>query len=247
MPVEHHLRDLPIHRYGVELAPGDYARIRLSQKGADMSVALSSPSGQEILEFDSPSGIWTKWISVIAEVAGIYTFEIRPREVSEVAVGGYGIELTELRPATADDRLRIDAEHTAARAFLHLREARPENLKQALPLFGKALEIFRSLSDRHQEAIILYGIGMAHHIGKQPAKAAPAFEQSRELWRETGDLPHEGLALNQIGRVRDAQGDVSGALTAFQEGLPLAKATGDSDLECTLLYKIGTASCRERV
>ena len=55
-----------------------------------------------------------------------------------------------LRPATAEDRVRVDAEWTAAQAFLYRRAARPEDLKQALLLYGKALETFRRQGDRLQ-------------------------------------------------------------------------------------------------
>jgi CHAT domain-containing protein/uncharacterized protein HemY len=237
--LEHNLRDLPVHRYGVELAPGEYARLRIAQAGADLSVALSSPSGQEILEFDNPSDLnRTKWISVIADAAGVYTFEILPREACDVATGRYGIALVELRPATAEDRLRTGAEWTAARAYLHLREVRSEDLSQALVLYGKALETFRSLNDRPQEAATLYGIGMVRYIGNEPAEAAAPFEQSREIWREVGDPRQEGMALNQMGRTRRLLGDAPGALAAFNEGLPLARATGDHALECTLLLNL---------
>ncbi|HEY2740004.1 MAG TPA: tetratricopeptide repeat protein, partial [Thermoanaerobaculia bacterium] len=145
----------------------------------------------------------------------------------------------ELRPATAQDRLRTDAEWTAARAFLHLREVRPENLAQSLALYGKALESFRSLGDRAWEAAMLYGIGMVHYIGNQPADAASAFEQSLEIWREVGNRRQEGMTLNQIGRTRGLLGDAPHALAAFQEGLPLAREAGDFDLECTLLHNLG--------
>lgn len=237
---EHHFRDLPAHRYGVELAPGDYARIRVSQGGADMSVVLSAPSGQEILELDNPSDRnRIKWVSLIAETAGVYTFEIRPKDAVEAAVGRYGIELVELRPATDEDRLRIDAEWTAARAYLNWRGARPEDLKQALALYQKALETFRDLGDLREQAGALYGLGMVHYVAKQPADAADAFEQALTLWRQVGDPRQEGLTLNQIGRARRALGDTSRALTAFQDGLPLAREAGDADLECTLLYNLG--------
>jgi CHAT domain-containing protein/tetratricopeptide (TPR) repeat protein len=237
---EHGFRDLKLHRYGVELAPGEYARIRVSQRGADMSVILSSPGGRKILEFDNPSDAnGTKRISVIAEEAGVYMFEIRPREASDAAVGSYAIELTERRPATAEDRLRNGAEHTAAQAYLLQRESRPEDLKQALALYRKALATFRSLKDRLQEAATLYGIGMVHYIGNQPADAVSAFEQSLEIWREVGDRRQEGMTLNQIARTAGRLlGDVPRALAAFQEALPLAQETGDLDLQCTLFHNL---------
>jgi len=238
--LEHRFRDQPSHRYRVELAPGEYARIRIAQSGADLSVALLSPSGQEVLEFDNPSdGNRTKWISVIAEAAGAYTLEIRPREASDAAAGSYEIELTELRPAGTEDRLRTDAEGTAARAYLALREGRPENLAQALVLYRKALETFRTLEDRPQEASTLYAIGIVHYIANQPTDAETAFEQARAMFQGVGDRRQEGMALNQIGRTERLLGDVPRALAAFEEALPLAEAAGDLDLECTLLHNSG--------
>jgi CHAT domain-containing protein/tetratricopeptide (TPR) repeat protein len=237
--LEHGFQDMPSHRYGVELAPGDYANLRVSQEGADMSVALSSPSGQELVVLDNPSDRnGSKRVSVVAEAAGIYTFEVRPREGSDAVVGRYGIELMELRPATAEDRLRTEADWTASRAFFHLLEARPENLAQALILYGKALEIFRSLNDPAGQASTLYGIGLVRFIGNQPAEALAVFEQCRELWREVDDSRQEGRALNQIGRTRRLLGDAPRALAAFQEALPLARAAGDGELQGTLLHNL---------
>lgn len=239
MVLEHDLQGKPFRRYGVELASGELARIRISQTGGDLFVALFSPAGEEILEFGQPADRnATKWISVIAETAGVHSFEIRPLEASESAVGRYGIELTERRPATAEDHIRTDAEWTTARAYLHLRQRRPESLAQALVLYRRALETFRSLNDRPRQAAALYGIGLVHYIGSQPADAAAPFEQSREIWREVGHPRQEGMALNQIGRTRRLLGEASRAVEAFHEALPLARAAGDRDLECTLLLNL---------
>ena len=237
--LEHRLRDLPSHRYGVDLAPGEYARIRISQRGGDLSVLLFSPSGQELLRFGQPPDRGaTKWISLIAETAGVYTLEILPAMPSETAVGHYVIELMELRAVTAEDRLRTDAEWTAARAVQHLLRERPEELAQALVLYDKALATFRSLGDRSGEAATLYAIGLAYWLGNQPADAMAAYEQSRKVWWEVGDPRQEAMTLNQIARTRRLLGDAPGALAAFQEALPLARANGDLALECALLHNL---------
>src|SRR5262245_45805553 len=53
---ERHLTKKETHSYLLRLEAGDYVRVAAEQRGVDLALRLSSPSGERIAEIDSPTG-----------------------------------------------------------------------------------------------------------------------------------------------------------------------------------------------
>ncbi|HEX4966217.1 MAG TPA: CHAT domain-containing protein [Thermoanaerobaculia bacterium] len=228
------------HLYGVRLTAGDYARITVTQQGADVTTTLRSPAGQELIEMDGPADRYSvEAVPVVAQESGLFLLEVRPRTPSEAETGGYRIALAILRPATADDRLRTETEWTAARAYQLSRKGRPEDLPEILAGYGRALETWQRLGDTAEEAALHYRIGLALLIiGGRPAEALPSFEKSLALDRARADTRETAKALNQIGRVCRLLGASQRARTAFAESIALWRQTGEADSEGSVLNNL---------
>jgi len=83
-----------------------------------------------------------------------------------------------------------------------------------LPLFERALELYRTLGDTRGEAEALFWIGCLHQfIRRDNETAVPYLERSCRLAAHTGDKPtwsealrHLGIAAHTAGRLDEARG-----------------------------------------
>ena len=239
VPQERRFQEAFPHRYTVQVAAGEYARIIVLQQGADAEVAVTSPSGQEIAKVDNPGERnGPEVVSILGEAAGAYTLEIRPRTPVEAEIGGYRIEWEVLRQATAEDRIRAEAESLTTRASQLSLQGRPEDLAGALDGYRRALVLWQDLGAISELASTHYLIGMTLYLGKQSDRALLAFEKALELWRESGDLRGMAKSLNQIGRTCRFLGDSRRALGSFQESISFSRQAGDMDWEGAALHNL---------
>lgn len=92
------------HQYEVKLSSGQLLKLIVTQNGADVVVVVFDPSGKQIIEEDSPSGIQgQEKVMFQAQADGTYRIEVRPFDKAG-AVGGYEIKVEELRVATAEEK-----------------------------------------------------------------------------------------------------------------------------------------------
>ena len=238
-PIERTFQDRASHRFNVRLESGDYARVLIEEKGGDLWVVVTSPAGDSVFEADSPVDRSSREVvSLLAEPAGPYTLEVKPRTAAEAEVGGYRIWLETLRPATPEDRLRLEAERTNASAYCRWLERRPEEVAKVLADYRRALEIWDRLGDSAEQASSYYRIGLVYFLGNQPAEASPAFQRALEIWRSLEDTRQTAKVLNQVGRTRQVLGDTPGALLAFQESIALAQEAGATDIQAVTLNNL---------
>jgi tetratricopeptide (TPR) repeat protein len=82
-----------------------------------------------------------------------------------------------------------------------------------LPLFERALELYRAVGDPRGEAEALFWIGCLHQVIRRDNETAvPYLEQSRQLAAQVGDKPtgsealrHLGIAAHMAGRLDEAR------------------------------------------
>ena len=102
--------------YAVVLQEDQYIRLVVDQKGIDLGVRVTDPSGRRIGDFDSPSTAGgPETVAFIAESPGTYRLELQPLdEFRNPAPGQYEIRIVELRKAT-DSELRSGRTQLALR------------------------------------------------------------------------------------------------------------------------------------
>jgi tetratricopeptide (TPR) repeat protein len=157
----------------------------------------------------------------------------RAREVYERAVFGGDIS------ALADAEQGLDAvEADAALArglILHARfqsasadaGSLPGEDPAELPLFERALELYRALGDTRGQAEALFWIGCLHQfIRRDNETAVPYLEQSCRLAAQTGDKPTWSEALRHLGIAAHAAGRLDEARERLEESSRLRREVG---------------------
>ncbi len=228
-----------IHRFRISLNAGLYLRVAISQQGIDVTAAVLDPDGRKVARVDRPNGAYgMEPVSVIAEAAGEYQIEVRPASRFS-APAGYVITASELRKATSDDMRRVEAEYMVNEGE-ELRGAETaDSLSQAVEKFEKAAAIWRSLGERYEEAVAIYGRGWSYQSLGDYYNAIRDYRQSASQMEALQDRNGEAVAnaalawaYIYVGENQQAQAHFRLALQTYQ---PLGNLRGQS----IALYGIG--------
>lgn len=224
------------HDYTFELATDHYARIEVEQKGLDVYLELFDPGGSLLTEVDSPTGTeGTEAASVVGEPGGAYRLAVVSSD-PEAEPGGYVIRLTEPRPATEENRIRVATERVFHQGET-LRRARKS--EEAIPLYREALSGWRSLEDATGEAQALHRLGWMLGRSRRYEEGLGTLNSARELFQQTGDRRMEGGTLNLIGRIHLRLGDPRQALEAHRRALEIFEQLGNLEGRAAALDNLG--------
>jgi CHAT domain-containing protein/tetratricopeptide (TPR) repeat protein len=246
-PVESELAPGQAHAYRVELGEGQYLHAVVIQMGIDAAVLAFGPDGKRVAEVDSPNGReGPEPIYLVAGVAGFFRIEVRGIEKG-APPGRYSIRIEEVRPATPQDRGRIQqleqqqlvarlaAEGDALRA-----QQTAESWRASLEKYQAALEIFRMLGDRRNQAITLERIGgVCLKLGEH-RRAQQVMAEAAALTRSIGEMVGLEISLNTLGNAHEALQEYGKALACYEEALQVARTSGNRAGEAKSLSNIGT-------
>jgi CHAT domain-containing protein/Tfp pilus assembly protein PilF len=240
-PIERELAGGQKHTYRIEMSEGQYLRLVVKQRGIDMVVHLYGPDGKRVAKGDK----FTSWFSLetlqwIAESSGDYRLEAMPSEKG--AVGRYEIRIEVLRPATAQDRLRMAAERLQDEAMDLRGKRAAESSRQAMAKFLEAARIFQEAEDGYKAASALYDAGytLSGLLG-EPRKARDYYEQALNTFSglQNGDYKTEiAITQGQLGWVYNAIGEKQKAIDTLRQSLAHYRAIGDRVNEAEGLDKL---------
>src|SRR5262245_50214317 len=96
-----------------------------------------------------------------------------------------------------------------------------------LPLFERAIELYRALGDVRGEAEALFWIGCLHQVIRRDNETAvPHLERSGQLAAQTGDKPTESKALRHLGIAAHLAGRLDEARERLEESSRLRREIG---------------------
>jgi tetratricopeptide (TPR) repeat protein len=96
-----------------------------------------------------------------------------------------------------------------------------------LPLFERAIELYRALGDARGEAEALFWIGCLHQVIRRDNETAvPELERSCQLAAQVGDKPTQSEALRHLGIAAHAAGRLDEARQRLQESSRLRREVG---------------------
>ena len=116
--------------------------------------------------------------------------------------------------------------------------------------YGEALEIWRSIGDKHEIANALYNDSFQWAVALDPTASDPdgigfaEMEEALALYREVGDQHGLATALWGIGNYRYFHGDPNHGVPEAREALELFRRVGDQTMEAWSLHMIGTGLIR---
>ncbi|MFP3939000.1 MAG: CHAT domain-containing protein [Thermoanaerobaculia bacterium] len=233
---EHRLAARERHHYRLALERGQFASVAVEQRGLDVVVRLFAPSGELVTEVDSPTG--ARGVERVTEVAaedGAYRVEVEAF-AGGAEDGSYAIGIEALRPATDEDRPRVEAQRAFARGEGLRRERRYE---EALAEYESAQETWSSLGDRDGVATALYRTAWMLHELERLDEAVERYRGALDLFRELGDARREAALSNRLGRALLLLGRLADAGASHRRALELFAELEDRRGEAAAANNLG--------
>lgn len=237
-PLERELKGGQSHQYRISLQSAQFLNLTVNQKGIDVAVFLFSPTGQKLLEVDSPNGDQgPEPLLYIIETSGEYRLEVRSLEAN-APQGRYEAKIVELRASTEKDKHRIAAEKLYAEATAFVSQGTTPAIQKAYEKYQESLAQWRLYGDKKEEAGLLNYIGLALASLGEVDKAMDAYAQSTRLFEELGDKNRVSRVHHNIGLLYKVSNPRK-ALEHFKSALETFRATGDRFAEPIALNNIG--------
>lgn len=240
-PFERELSGGQRHVYRIPVSEGQYLKVEIRPRGADVGVMLQSPSGektQPYVPFGNDQQVLV--MGWVAETSGDVRLEVYTREK---ATGRYEIRLAELRAATDDDR----ALHQARKFFLEstrlMREAR---FAEVRGLLERALEIREKVlgPDDLLVAETLGTLATACESTGDYASAEPLkLRALRIIERALGpEHPRVARELTSLGGFYREMGDELKAEEMYRRSLAIFEKLGQTEnaVVASLLNALGS-------
>jgi len=194
--IERELAGSETHSYQITLSAGQYLRVVVEQRGADLAAEVRGPDGQQVVECDSH---WDgpEPVCWVAAVAGDYKMTVRLAERLTIPAG-YGLKVDTPRPSAPADEKRVLAESTSAEAKRLLLRATAESRAAAIRRYEAALALWRGLGDRAEEAQTLTSLGYLYRETRELPKAMECLQQALAIRRSLGDVAGEAQTLHNL-------------------------------------------------
>lgn len=140
------------------------------------------------------------------------------------------------RSTTSADELRLEAQTTNNFGEVHYSLG---ELKEALDLFARALELWTQAGDRSGQALAHLNLGYTNSDSGNLQKASDHFDQALALWRAVKDQRGEALSQTALGAINSFLGERQLALNAYEQALRIFRTYGDQQSEGVALNSIG--------
>jgi len=227
------------HSYSMTLAAGMFGTVELHQKGFNQVLTIFAADGQKLRTADLASVGFSEVMSLIAQDATTYRIEVRAAAKSS-RTGSYTLKLTQIHPATAEDRARVQAQTLVEEGVQFLVNQSATSKTEALDKFQKSIPVWQVAKDPDREAQAFYYAAYTQNALGQYADAAEAAKKGRPLAQAAGDCNLEASLLDELGASFSNRGERKQALDIFFEALKL-RSDADPIGRTRTLSNIGVA------
>ena len=240
-PAERELSGGQRHAYRIPVSEGQYLKVEVRPRGADVGVMMQSPSGektQPYVPFGNDGQVLV--MGWVAETSGDVRLEVYTRAN---ATGRYEIRLAELRAATEDDR----ALHQARKFFLDYARLRDEaRFAEARVPLQRALEIREKVlgPDDMLVAETLVTLATTYVSTGDYASAEPLRLRALRIMEKALGPEHPRVAqeLTGLGGFYREMGDELKAEEMYLKALAIFEKTGQPEnaVVASLLNGLGS-------
>jgi CHAT domain-containing protein/Tfp pilus assembly protein PilF len=228
------------HEYRITLAAGEYARVEVEQRGADIAVALLADKGAVIEDRMLPSRNFRVTLSILAQTSADY--RIGTRIVSKLLnAGQYEIKLVERRPAAEGDQNAVAAERAATEGWRLFLKGDAESTLRAREKFETARAAWQKLGDRYGQGVALLGLGQSWQPQYKFQNALECYGQAITHFRAVEARRETAALRNLVGRALVAVGDIQRGIENFLDARQFWLATNDQEGSADALYSLGLA------
>ena len=226
-PVERELSGGEAQPFLLDAQAGQHLLITVEQHGINVTLSGQDPSGKPLGITDTATereGTETWLLS--ADAAGSYRIEVLPA-APWAPKGRFQIGVEELPSATAEDRLRIEAERIMTEAGLLFSHQAKESRTKALALYTEALDHWRTLGRKREEARALFRLAVLHQGLGEPKPMLDRLQEALPLFASLGDEAREADVLTYTGVAHLSLGRYSEALAFTERSLEIRRTRGD--------------------
>ncbi len=232
-PIERNITGGEAHSYTVTLAGGMYTSVDVDQRGINVVVRVFTVDGEKPREVDFAGPGASERLSLFGESAVSYRVEVSAPDKT-ARRGAYAIEMKEMRPATDQDKNRVEAERLVEAGMQLVYQQTAESRQEAIRKFQQSLPFWRAVNDKAKEADAFYIIAYTFNRLGRFQEAIDAAEQGLPLARAANDRGIEAFLLDQIGTSYIGRGERRKALEFFLQALPLRSEKDPVGLGTTL-------------
>ena len=206
--------------YSMTLAAGMYGAVELNQKDLNLTLTIFSADGQQLRSADLSSIGFAEEISLVAPEATTYRIEVKAT-AKPVRTGSYTLKLTQIHPANAEDRARVQGQMLTEEGMQFLIKQTATSKNQALETFQKSIPVWQAAKDPDHEARAFYYVAYTLNHLDHYEEAAEAARKGRPLAQSTGNRNLEAFLLDELGSSFNNRGERKQALDIFLEALKL--------------------------
>lgn len=236
-PVIKTIENRYIESFTVTLEKGTFLGLAVEQYDVDVITDVFGPDGMELGKFDTPtSGRGVELIRIGADVTGDYQVDVSTLS-DRAEPGEFKLSITDYRPITDRDKRSLEAVRLHQDAD-ELR-AKTETRAASIPLYENALQIWRELGERTEEANVLRAMGFAYQRTDDLEKAWEHFGKALEIWDSTGDLRSAAFTHVIFGVISKKRNDPQAGLEHDLMAQPLWEQSGDVQEYTQNLVRIG--------
>jgi len=208
------------HSYNMTLTAGMYGALSLDQKKINLSLTIFSAGGQKLRTADLTGLGFAEEVCLVAHDTTEYRIEVNAA-AKPVVTGSYSLKLTQIHPATDDDRVRVQAQTLSEEGMQFLINQTATSKAAALDKFQKSISLWHAAKDPAYEAQAFYYVAYTSNQMGQYANAAEAAEKGLPLARAAGNKNLEAYLLDELGASFSNRGERKQALNIFLDGLKL--------------------------
>ncbi len=231
-----------VHSFRLSLRENEYARVILQRHGIDLILKITGPNNSAAMTFQNPAGPHSSITALVfAQTAGQFSIEVRPVK-KWLARGNYDIQVVETKTPEERDSRRLLVQQRTAEGRRLQQLGTPDSLRSALVEYEQALELWRALLDRFEEANTLQSMGRTHMLLRDLPKADDYFQKA--LAARGDDKKAWGYTkLDQAEAVYSLK-DVRDSIPLYDEAVACFKENADRRGEALAQMQIALARMR---
>jgi len=240
--IEKQLQAEQKHIYHLPLITGQFAEVAVEQLGIDLVISAFDPTGKQIVAIDSPVGTeGLEIIFLIAEMEGNYTIEITSLNNSN-KIGTYKVEIKDLRLATNEDQITIQAQNLCFEGLLIQAKKQDveNNLKQAINKCKEAAMLYQQNQMVERQATAYLLIGNIFERSSNKEEQIKWYLKALELYIQAPNKKREADVALNLGELYKLTGNTKEALAYNLQALAIYQALRDIKNEIIILNNIGS-------
>ena len=113
------------------------------------------------------------------------------------------------------------------------------NAAEALPWLQNSIEIYKSIKDEKNEAVVSLEAGVIHEALGNYSQAENLYEGALAFWRDTHNSVWQANVLNNLGVLQHLMGNYEVATSTLEKAMQHARLSGYQRLEAFALAGIG--------